>query len=73
VRRSVASYDLLDHGSARCSSGWRCSPEPFSLDAAEAVCAGGGIAPTDILDLVGRLSAKSLLQVEDKGRERESP
>ena len=40
----------------------------FSLDAAEAVCAGGSIEPTEILDLIGRLSAKSLLQVEDRVR-----
>jgi non-specific serine/threonine protein kinase len=41
----------------------------FSLEAAEAVCAGGGIEATGILELIGRLSAKSLLQVEDQGNE----
>jgi DNA-binding CsgD family transcriptional regulator/tetratricopeptide (TPR) repeat protein len=36
----------------------------WTLEAAEAVCAGESLAPTSILDLLGRLVAKSLVQVE---------
>jgi non-specific serine/threonine protein kinase len=37
----------------------------FSLQAAEAVCAGGEIVPEAVLDLLLRLVDKSLVQVED--------
>jgi non-specific serine/threonine protein kinase len=36
----------------------------LSLEAAEAVCAGEGIDPHDVVDLVGRLVSKSLVVVE---------
>ncbi|MFC5885131.1 BTAD domain-containing putative transcriptional regulator [Kitasatospora sp. CM 4170] len=38
-----------------------------SLQAAEAVCAGGGIAGDDVLDLVGRLVDRSLVQAAHTG------
>jgi predicted ATPase/DNA-binding SARP family transcriptional activator len=37
----------------------------FTLDAAEAVCAGEGIGPDDVLDLVARLVDRSLLTVHE--------
>ena len=43
----------------------------FTLEAAEAVCAAPGVAPEveagEVLDLVGRLVAKSLVQAETRG------
>jgi predicted ATPase/DNA-binding CsgD family transcriptional regulator len=39
----------------------------FTLDAAEAVCAGDGIDPVDVLDLVDGLLEKSVLAREDDG------
>jgi non-specific serine/threonine protein kinase len=63
------SYDLLDPQERSLFERLAVFAGTFSLEAAEAVCAGGGIEPTEILDLVGRLSAKSLLQVEDQGSE----
>jgi predicted ATPase/class 3 adenylate cyclase len=43
----------------------------FVLDAADAVCAGDGVAPGDMLDLVSRLVAKSLIAaVEREGEVR---
>jgi predicted ATPase len=55
------SYDLMT-GAERVL--WaRCSvfTGSFDLDAAEAVCAGGGIAPGAVADLVDALVAKSIL------------
>jgi predicted ATPase/DNA-binding SARP family transcriptional activator len=39
----------------------------FTLDAAEAVCAGDGVGPADVLDLVARLVDRSLLTVHEYG------
>jgi non-specific serine/threonine protein kinase len=63
------SYDLLDPPERTLFERLAVFAGSFSLEAAEAVCAGGGIEATAILDLIGRLSAKSLLQVEDQGSE----
>ncbi|HEY1296392.1 MAG TPA: LuxR C-terminal-related transcriptional regulator [Chloroflexota bacterium] len=63
------SYDLLDPQERTLFERLAVFAGSFSLEAAEAVCAGGGIEPTEILDLIGRLSAKSLLQVEHQGSE----
>ncbi len=41
-----------------------------SLEAAEAVCCGGGIESVDVLDLLSRLVDKSLLSLDEKGRYR---
>lgn len=61
------SYDLLtDHERAVFrrlavfSGGW-------TLEAAEAVGAGGGLAETDVLDLLTRLVEKSLVKLEAEG------
>ncbi len=42
----------------------------FSLEASEGVCGGGGINRSDVLDLLLRLIDKSLVVVEDRGREK---
>jgi non-specific serine/threonine protein kinase len=63
------SYDLLDPQERTLFERLAVFAGSFSLEAAEAVCAGGGIEPAEILDLIERLSAKSLLQVEDEGNE----
>ena len=63
------SYDLLDPQERTLFERLAVFAGSFSLEAAEAVCAGVGVEPTEILDLIGRLSAKSLLQVEDQGSE----
>ncbi len=63
------SHDLLDEGErvllrrlAVFAGGW-------SLEAAEAVCAGDGLAPGEILDLLSGLVAKSLVLAGDHGDE----
>ncbi|WP_051744430.1 ATP-binding protein [Streptomyces yerevanensis] len=38
----------------------------FGLDAAEAVCAGDGIAPRDVLDLLDRLVAQSVVLITER-------
>jgi predicted ATPase/DNA-binding CsgD family transcriptional regulator len=63
------SYDLLDPQERTLFERLAVFAGSFSLEAAEAVCAGGDIEPSEILDLIGQLSAKSLLQVEDHGSE----
>ena len=59
------SYELLSESERalfrRCGvfiGGW-------TLDAAEAVCAGGAIQPGDVLDLTARLVSKSLVLAEE--------
>jgi non-specific serine/threonine protein kinase len=42
----------------------------WTLEAAEAVCAGDGLAPEDVLELLVQLVNKSLVVVEDHGDER---
>jgi non-specific serine/threonine protein kinase len=61
------SYDLLSeeerltlHRLAVFAGGW-------TLEAAEAVCAGDGIVAADVLDLLGRLVDKSLVQMQERG------
>jgi predicted ATPase len=39
----------------------------FTLEAAEAVCAGEGIERQDVLDLLGQLVDRSLVQVDTEG------
>jgi predicted ATPase/DNA-binding CsgD family transcriptional regulator len=62
------SYDLMSDAEralwARCS----VLTGPFDLDAAEAVCAGDGIAADAITDLVDALVAKSILHRRPGGR-----
>ena len=61
------SYDLLTEAEqilfrrlAVFASGW-------TLEAAEAVCAGDGVETGDVLELLARLTAKSLVQAEEEG------
>ncbi|MGH8903999.1 MAG: BTAD domain-containing putative transcriptional regulator [Egibacteraceae bacterium] len=39
----------------------------FTLDAAEAVCSGGGVVEEDVLDLLAQLVGKSVVQMDDRG------
>jgi predicted ATPase/DNA-binding SARP family transcriptional activator/DNA-binding CsgD family transcriptional regulator len=41
----------------------------FTLEAAEAVCAGGGIREDEVLDLLSQLVDKSLVMVQERGTE----
>jgi len=41
----------------------------WSLEAAEGICAGERVVPRSVLDLLGELIDKSLVEVEDKGDE----
>jgi predicted ATPase/transcriptional regulator with XRE-family HTH domain len=43
-----------------------------TLDAAEAVCCGGGIEPGEVLDLLGHLVNKSLVLLEEAGQASEA-
>ena len=63
------SYELLtvkERAAMRRSSvfagGW-------TLEAAEAICAGQGVEPADVLDLLEQLASKSLILVESDGGE----
>jgi predicted ATPase len=42
----------------------------FELAAVEEVCAGQGVDPRDVADVLGRLVEKSLVTIEDQGRKR---
>ena len=58
------SYDLLFEDERRVFEHLSVFAGGCSLDAAEAVSAGDGIAPEDIADLLGRLVDKSLVVVD---------
>ena len=60
--------------SRRCSPGWACSPGPFSLPAAEAVCAYSpgedqGPGPGQVMETLGSLVESSLVRAETRGDE----
>jgi non-specific serine/threonine protein kinase len=57
-----ASEQILLRRLAVFAGGW-------TLDAAEGVCAGAGLAGEEILDLLSALAAKSLIQAEEDGEE----
>ena len=61
------SYDLLTRTRARCSGGSPFSPASFTLEAAEAVGAGGEIEVASVLDLLARLVEKSLVALDMEG------
>jgi predicted ATPase/DNA-binding CsgD family transcriptional regulator len=58
------SYDLLGEPERDVLRRLAAFAGGASLEAAEAVCAGGGIRGSEVMDLLGRLAAKSLAQVE---------
>ena len=58
------SYDLLFEDERRVFEHLSVFAGGCTLDAAEAVCAGDGIGPEDIADLLGRLVDKSLVVVD---------
>jgi len=58
------SYDLLDASEKSVFARLAAFSGGFTLDAAEAVAAGGGIAADDVLDLVTALIDKSLVEVD---------
>jgi predicted ATPase/DNA-binding SARP family transcriptional activator len=61
------SHDLLRDGSKVLFRRQAVFRGGFTLDAAEAVCAGDEISADDVLDLVARLVERSLLTVHEHG------
>jgi predicted ATPase/class 3 adenylate cyclase len=61
------SHDLLDAPERTVFRRLAVFAGSFTLDAAEAVCAGEGIERQDVLDLLGHLVDRSLVQVETEG------
>jgi predicted ATPase/class 3 adenylate cyclase len=58
------SYSLLDEAEQRLLCRLAVFPESFDLSAAEAVCGVAGLAPPDVVDLLGSLVNKSLVGTE---------
>ena len=63
------SYDLLDQAEQVVLRRLAVFAGSFSLDAAEAICAGDEVRQDDVLTVVGRLVAKSMLNVEPAAHE----
>ena len=59
------SYELLSDSERRLLMRLSVFSGGWTLEAAEAVCAGGGIDSADVLDLLARLVDKSLVIVDD--------
>jgi predicted ATPase len=64
------SYDLLSEPERVVFTRLSVFAGSFSLEAAERVAGGDGIAETDVVDLVARLVERSLVQAEEGGRYR---
>jgi non-specific serine/threonine protein kinase len=60
------SYDLLPAAERRLFGRLSVFAAGWTLGAAEAVCAGEGIDPADVLDLLSQLVDKSLVVVEEE-------
>ena len=60
------SYELLSPPEQRLLRRLAIFAGGWTLEAAEAVCSGDGLAAEDVLDLLGRLVAKSLVGLEDE-------
>ncbi|MEO8077314.1 MAG: winged helix-turn-helix domain-containing protein [Acidobacteriota bacterium] len=58
------SYQLLSPAEQLLLNRLSVFPASWTLDAAATVCAGDGILPQDILDLLSRLVSKSLIALE---------
>ncbi|TDC15484.1 AfsR/SARP family transcriptional regulator [Streptomyces sp. 8K308] len=63
------SWDLLTAPERAVLRRLAVHAEGCSLEAAEAVCAGGEVRPDDVLDLLARLVARSLVVMADSGDE----
>src|SRR5215217_8933062 len=63
------SYERLDEEERKVFGRLSVFSGGFTLEAAEAVCAGDGIEPEDILDLLSRLVEKSLVSVVEQDGE----
>lgn len=63
------SYDLLGAEERILLERLSVFAGPFTLDAAEAVCAGGAIPAAKLLDLLAALATKSLLAMQEEGGE----
>ena len=61
------SYDLLSETERRVLRALSVFPGGWSLEAAEEVCSGDGVAKDDMLELLSHLVDKSLVVVEDDG------
>jgi predicted ATPase/serine/threonine protein kinase len=62
------SYDLLSESERTLLCRLSVFPGSWTFEAAEEVCAGGGIDREQMLDLISRLVDKSLVNVEDVAR-----
>ena len=63
------SYDLLPEAERLLLRRLSVFAGEWTLEAAEAVCAGNGIRRSQVLDLLSRLVDKSLVQVEEQEQE----
>jgi len=63
------SYELLDEEERKVFGRLSVFAEGFTLDAAESVCAGDGIDPGEVLDVLIRLVEKSLVLVASRSGE----
>jgi predicted ATPase/DNA-binding winged helix-turn-helix (wHTH) protein len=61
------SYELLSEAERRMLRRLSTFAGGWTLEAAEVICAGDGIARGDVLDLMARLVDKSLVMVDDEG------
>jgi predicted ATPase/DNA-binding SARP family transcriptional activator len=61
------SHDLLSEPERALLRRLSVFPASFSIDAAESVCAGGGLDPADVFELLARLIDKSLVLVAPGG------
>ena len=59
------SYELLSDAERRMLCRLSVFPGGWTLEAAEEICAGNGIARLDVVDLLSHLADKSLVVVED--------
>jgi predicted ATPase/DNA-binding CsgD family transcriptional regulator len=64
------SHDMLDDAERIVFRRLSAFAGSFTLEAAEAVCSGEGVAPEQVLDLLSGLLDRSLVQVADEGGKR---
>ena len=63
------SYDLASERERILLRRLAVFPGSFSLAAAEGICSGGAVQPSEVTDLVGSLVAKSFVEVDPCGAE----